>query len=85
MVTFSIFFKMKAYCMFSLESPQRGDSSEYTQYTISQYKNENHPILCEICNYGICSMEPKNEFETAVVNEPTVFEALKFYHSDRIS
>ena len=27
--------------MFLLESPQRGDSNEYTQYTISQYKKEN--------------------------------------------
>ena len=65
--------------MFSLESPQRGDSNEYTQYTISQYKNEIHPKLSQICNYGICSMGPKNEFETAMVNEPSVFEPLKFY------
>ena len=42
---FSIFFNMKVYCVFSLDSPQeailmstRGDSNEYTQYTISQYK-----------------------------------------------
>ena len=65
--------------MFSLESPERGDSYEFTQYTISQYKNENHPKLCQICNYGICSKGPKNEFDTAVVNEPPVFEPLKFY------
>ena len=31
---FSIFFNMKVYCVFSLESPQRGDSNVYTQYTI---------------------------------------------------
>ena len=31
----SIFFDMKVYCVFSLESPQRGDSNEYTQHTIS--------------------------------------------------
>ena len=31
---FSIFFNMKVYCVFSLESPHRGDSNEYTQYTI---------------------------------------------------
>ena len=31
----SIFFNMKVYCVFSLESPHhRGDSNEYTQYTI---------------------------------------------------
>ena len=65
--------------MFSLESPQRGDSNEYTQNTISQYKIENHPKLFQICNYGICSKGLKNEFETAVVNEPSVFEPLKFY------
>ena len=26
--------------MFSLESPHRGDSNEYTQYTISQYEKK---------------------------------------------
>ena len=40
---FSIFFKMKVYCVFSLESPHQGDSNEFTQFTISQYKKENHP------------------------------------------
>ena len=76
---FSIFFDMKVYCVYSLESPQRGDSNKYTQYTISQYKKESHPKLSQICNYGICSKGPKNEFEPAVVNEPSVFEPLKFY------
>ena len=31
---FSIFLNMKVCCVFSLESPHRGDSNEYTQYTI---------------------------------------------------
>ena len=35
---FSIFFNMKVCCVFSLQSPHRGDSNEYTQnatqYTI---------------------------------------------------
>ena len=35
--------------------------------------------LSQICNYRICSKEPKNKFETAVVNEPSVFEPLKFH------
>ena len=65
--------------MYSLESPQRGDSNEYTQYTIFQYKTKNHPKLSQICNYGICSKGPKNEFEPAKANEPSVFEPLKFY------
>ena len=65
--------------MFSLEAPQRGDSNEYTQYTISQYKKEIHLELSQICNYGICSKGPENEFEPAVVNEPSMFAPLKFY------
>ena len=75
---FSIFFKMKVYCVFSLESPQRGDSNEYTQYIIFQYKKENHPKLSQICSYRIYSKGPKNKFETAMVNEPSMFEPLKF-------
>ena len=30
----SIFFNMKVCCVFSLESPNGGDSNKYTQYTI---------------------------------------------------
>ena len=37
---FSMFFSMKIFCVFSLESPQRGDSNEYTQYTISDIKRQ---------------------------------------------
>ena len=77
--TSSIFFNMKVYFVFSLESPQRRDSNEYTQYTISQYKKEIHLELSQICNYGICSKGPNNEFEPAVVNEPSVFEPMQFY------
>ena len=76
--------------MFSLESPQRGDSNEYTQYTISQYKKETHTKLSQICNYGISSKGPKNGFKTVVVNEPSVFEPLSSstvfcYCSDALS
>ena len=38
---FSIFFNMKVYCVFSLESPHRGDSNEYTQYTIFNMNKKN--------------------------------------------
>ena len=41
------------YCLFSLESPHRGDSNDNTQYTISQYEKENHSKLSQICSYGI--------------------------------
>ena len=33
-IFFFIFFKMNVCCVFSLESPHRGDSNEYTQHTI---------------------------------------------------
>ena len=69
---------MKVYCEFSLELPQRSNSNEYTQYTILNMK-KNHSKLSHICNYGICSKGLKQKFETAVVNEPSVFEPLKFY------
>ena len=35
---FSIFFNTKVCCVFSLESPHRGDSNEYTQSTIFNIK-----------------------------------------------
>ena len=33
-----IFFNMKVYCVFSLESPHGGDSNEYIQHTIFNIK-----------------------------------------------
>ena len=76
---FSILFNMKVYCVFSLESPHRGDSNEYTQYTMFNIKKEYHSKLSQICWYGFFSKGLKNAFETAVINEPSVFEPLKFY------
>ena len=65
--------------MFSLESPHRGDSNEFTQYTIFNIKNIT-------IDYSKCAAMKvffrgalKNDFETAVVNEPSVFEPLKVY------
>ena len=46
------------------------------------FLNVNRKIVLKLsqnCNYGICSKGPKNEFETAVVNEPSVFEPSKFH------
>ena len=39
-VSLRFLFIMKVYCVFSLESPQRGHSNEYTKYTIFHYKKE---------------------------------------------
>ena len=41
---FSIFFKTKVWCVFSLESPHRGDSIEYTQHTIINVKRKSSEI-----------------------------------------
>ena len=49
---FSILFNMKVCCVISLESPHRGDSNEYTQYTIFNIKKENNPKLSQICSSG---------------------------------
>ena len=68
--------------MFSFESPHRGDSNEYTQHAIINIKKKitlNYPKYNNVCSYGIFSKGLKNEFETAMVNEPSVFKSLKFY------
>ena len=58
----------------------RGDSNEYTQYTIFNIKiTQNHP---KFAVRGFCSKGLKNEFETAVVNEPSLLEPLKIYWTD---
>ena len=79
MNVFSIFFNMKLYCVFSLESPHRGDSNESTQYTYFNIKKKitlNYPKSAPM---GLVSKGLKNDFKTAVVNEPSMFEPLKFY------
>ena len=65
--------------MFSLESPHRGDSYENTKHTIVNIKKEvtlNYPKSAAT---GFFSKGLKNKFETAMVNEPSVFKSLKFY------
>ena len=39
-----------------------------------QYKKENHRKLSQICCYEFLFKGFNNEFETAVVSEPSVFE-----------
>ena len=75
---FGFFLDMKVCCVFLLESPHRGDSNEYTQYTIFSIKKENHPKLSQICSYEIFQ-RTQEQVETAVVSEPSVFKPLKVY------
>ena len=65
--------------MFSLESPHRGDSNESAQYTVFNMNKKNTLNYPKTAAMGFFSKGLKNEFETAVVNEPSVFEPLKFY------
>ena len=68
--------------MFKLESPHRGDSNEYTYHAIINIKKENHtnyPKYNNVCSYGSFYLKTQNDFKIAVVNEPSVFEPLKFY------
>ena len=39
-ISFQFSFNMKVYCVFSVESPLRGDSNKYTQYTIFSIKKK---------------------------------------------
>ena len=66
--------------MFSLESPHRGDSNENIQHTVfTIQKKEISPLIIQNLPLWEFSEGLKNEFETAVVDEPSVFEPLKFY------
>ena len=69
--------------MFSLESPHRGDSEAILMSTHNipspAQKKKITLIDSTSAAMGFFSKGPKNEFETAVVNEPSVFEPLKFY------
>ena len=74
---FSSFFNMKVRCVFLLESTHRSDSNEYTQHTSIRIKKKicrNYPKYINVCSCGILCLGLKNEFEIAVVNEPSVFE-----------
>ena len=66
--------------MFSSESPHPSDSNEYTQYTIFNTKKKKITLdYPKSAAMGFFSCGLKHKFETAMVNQPSVFEPLKFY------
>ena len=70
---------MKVCCLFSLESPNRGNCNEYTQYTIFNIKKKiilNYPKSAAM---GFFLGTQERVLLTAVANKPSVFEQLKFY------
>ena len=68
--------------MFSLKSPHRGDSNKYTQYTIFNIKMKITLNCPKSAAKGCFAKGLQNEFETAVVNGPSVLEPLKVYCSN---
>ena len=52
---------------------------ENTQYTILNMKKKISLNYFKSAALGFFSKGPKNVFETALVNEPSVFEPPKFY------
>ena len=70
--------------MFSLELPDQGDSNVNTKYTFFNIIKKialNYPKFAAM---GFFSKGLKNKFETAVVNESSVFEPRKVYYIEII-
>ena len=73
---------MKVCYVFSLESPHRGDSNEYTQHTIVNIKNKitlNYPQYDNVCSHGMFFQGTQERVRNSHGNEPSVFEPFKFY------
>ena len=70
--------KVHVGCVFSLESPHRGHSNDNTQHTIYNIIKENHPKLSQISAMRFLQ-GTKERDQNSLVNEPSVFEPLKFY------
>ena len=72
---FLIFFNMKVCCVFSLESPHRGDSNEFTQYIIFNMIKKNTLNYPKSAAMGFFSRD-----SIMSSKQPSVFESLKFYY-----
>ena len=64
--------------MFSLESPQQCDSNEYTQYTIFNMNKKKTLNYLKFAATGFFQ-GTQERVRNSRVNEPPVFEPLKFY------
>ena len=74
--------------MFSLESPRLGASNESTQYTIFNIKMKITQTYPKSAAMGFFPKNSKASSKLPCVNEPSVFEPLKFYcimeHTDSL-
>ena len=64
--------------MFSLESPHRGNSNVYTQYTIFIIKKKITPDYSKSSAMGFFPRDSRMSSKHPWVNEPSVFEPLSF-------
>ena len=80
LVWFSCFILKTVYCVYSLESPQWGDSNEYTQHTFMLKKIEKISHL-SLLTWRYCQPSLARNFPSLelIFMVPKVFEPLKFY------
>ena len=81
-MSFLSFSYMKVYCVFSLESPHRGDSNEYPNILLSIQNRKSPKIYTNyniVCNYGIFVSDSRTQFEIAGGKRSSAFEPLTFY------
>ena len=68
--------------VYTLESHRWGKNNEYTQLTIhDEIRKDPLDALKYLPSWAIIriTLGFRNEFESAIVNEPSVFESLKVY------
>ena len=65
--------------MFLLELPQRGNSNESNNIPFLNIKMKIILNYVKSATMGFIPRDPRTSSKTAVVNEPSVFEPLKFY------
>ena len=77
--------------MFSLESPQRGDSNEYKQHTIINIKKkitQNYPTYGNVCSYRIFSLgtleEIRNSHGERAISIRATAVLLYLFRNDRM-
>ena len=64
--------------MFSLESPHQVDSNEYTQYTIFNEKKKSTLNYLKSVAMGFFPRDSRMSSKQPLVDQPSVFEPLKF-------
>ena len=80
---------MKTCCVFSLESPHRGDSNEYKQHAVINLKKKitlNYPKHNNVCSYGIFSLGTQERVQNSRGKRAISVQAIEvlLYICDRV-